>query len=1303
MSEPTEHGEGGVARGTARETRDALVAALVGRVETALSSGNAAGLFSREAEAEAERLLAWLATPDGLGPEVMYAVGVLHWARVVFDGEEHDPGDAERAGTLLVPLYLSAPTSLPEPLRVWFREVVFTEEVWGPEPEGEERTRALVEAQADVAMTLLMDRFLRLGDVAAGDLAVELLREAARALPRERPSRPVLLAYLGQLLFVRDERRASAGAPPSPTAPALGRPPEMPHLAEATAALREAHRATPPDHPNHLHCTSWLAVALRARGVLGGGDAATLREAAELFCEVADAVAEDHEELPEVLHGLGITLLAWLPCAAADGGRAASRLAARRRAVVEVAVDALRRSVELTEDGAPELAFRAETLTGALVTREQLDQGQQSGAERPGDGPDDDLMAVVRRMAAAVPDDQPSLLLDVLAQQLGEHVRLGGGGAGLVESYVEEQARGLAEVRQSMERLRRLAEELPPDAPGREAVEAAVDPSFLERLEEAQGLVRRAYLERGRGPSPPGADASPTEAEPGPERPPSPGVAEAAGALSALLGPVLEDAGLAEGGLLHTLLQGGSIAELADRWWQETEQRYAHLPERERARALLRTMLAEPEQSDEPGSMPSILPTPEPAGVAMAEEVIAVAERMMRELPSGHRDHVLLRSSRTLLRLYVQGPLPWTPPRAGSAAGGPGEPVAERYRERMGELVALMSDLPAAMAAMGMSAELVGPMNSLTASVASPFEAMATADAMVRELRERLAALPARTPEHAPERVEALRSLAFWHFNRAMMLEDPGDYGEGAAVARRLAAGSSLTAIDVMAWAQATLSVLQSGRLDARRDAEELPTHSVARQAAAMAADAVAVNDAPGALETLEDGRSFMLSRAMSARRELDALRRADPALAARFEDVRDRLTALHRRWVPDVGMVAEQRALAEEWAALSADLDGLGGFDRRRFMLPRRLGWRDLLPAAAEGPVVMVNVTPTRCHALLVREDGVRNVPLPELRAADVLARAAAFHEAIAALTGGGGRGRVEAAAAAEVVTETLGWLWDVVAKPVLDALGFTDTPSAGEAAWPRVWWSPGGPLASLPLHAAGHHEVPGEAVLDRVVSSYTPTLRALLFSRSHDPERAASSRTALVTALPETPGHAPLPHTVAEAEGLSGRLPGAVALTGPRATRAAVLEALNGASVAHFACHAASDPASPEKSRLLLHDGPLGLVDVGQLRLGRAELAYLSACGTARGSTRLADEAIHVASAFQLAGYGQVVATLWEIGDAFAASVGSDFYGRLGAALAAPGRLPAAHALHAVIREVRAGLPHLPWTWSSLVHAGA
>ncbi|MEO3868218.1 CHAT domain-containing protein [Nonomuraea sp. B12E4] len=263
--------------------------------------------------------------------------------------------------------------------------------------------------------------------------------------------------------------------------------------------------------------------------------------------------------------------------------------------------------------------------------------------------------------------------------------------------------------------------------------------------------------------------------------------------------------------------------------------------------------------------------------------------------------------------------------------------------------------------------------------------------------------------------------------------------------------------------------------------------------------------------------------------------------------------------------------------------------------------------------------------------------------------------------------------------------------------ALGITGPPQDG--VWPRLWWSPTGPLNSLPLHAAGHHTVAGASVLDRAVSSYTPTVRALLHSRARP---VPARRAGLTVAMPATPGHAALPETAREAVEVTARIQGQV-LVGPRASRAAVLAALPGASVAHFACHAGSDPYDPSASHLLLHDGTLSVTEISRLHLDDAELAYLSACATARGGARLADEAMHLASAFQLAGYAQAVATLWEIGDHTAATMAADFHRELGGALGDPARIPGALALHTATRRMRAAMPGRPSAWAAFLHSGA
>ena len=138
---------------------------------------------------------------------------------------------------------------------------------------------------------------------------------------------------------------------------------------------------------------------------------------------------------------------------------------------------------------------------------------------------------------------------------------------------------------------------------------------------------------------------------------------------------------------------------------------------------------------------------------------------------------------------------------------------------------------------------------------------------------------------------------------------------------------------------------------------------------------------------------------------------------------------------------------------------------------------------------------------------------------------------------------------------------------------------------------------------------------------------------------------------------------------------------MAGPSATYEAVVSALPGADWAHFACHGSSDLTSPSDSTLLLYDyreRPLAVPEIARLDLTGAELAFLSACSTARISGRLADEAIHLVSAFQLAGYRQVIGTLWAIDDRRARQIADETY----AALARDES--AAAALHDVTRRM-------------------
>ncbi|MDT0342550.1 CHAT domain-containing protein [Streptomyces litchfieldiae] len=1197
--------------------RDHLLNTLRTRLRRAAATRDPSGLRSDEALAEAEALLAHAVTAEGEpDAEVLHLTGMLRWYRAATAGSPEEGAAEGTAATLILsPLYLARPDLLPEEVRAWYAQTLGDDE-----PFGEERAHAYAESLSNLAM-LLMARGLVPDEPRPRRTAIVLLRDALARLPGDHPSRPVVQCNLGYALVIADSLPAAGEGPPA-----------LPHLAEATALLREAYAATPRDHPGHARCANGLALALRQGYAAAGGDPALLDEAIGLFRTAVDTAGDLDDNLPQILADFAEALLLRTARAGESAPDGLPSLAD-----LDEAVSAAHRSVELTPDEAPELAFRLATLNDALAARYEQ---SQSAADLDG------CVEALRGLLEVLPEQAEAeraavrlQLAQVLMNRQFFHRPTGAEGLEEVTALMAEAAAAMPEG--SEERASTLA-----------AMESIARHGTPHRVfdtpSELDDIDLRLMPRPGTVPT--------TESD----------------HMNALIGELLglgaergesRDAQLMD--FMATVLRyphRASLDEVMAAGFRTLEQRYAHLPPEERQRAMARVMNADARPAG----------PAEPPDTSDVDEVLGLVEQALRDLPADHPGRVLLRLSRVQLVLVRE-----------MHAGNPDAPARERIA-RLTATMPTMDDLAGMLRSLServdFTPDLFRPMIMLGSATWSPFEALAMGERGVRARRAEVAA--------APDDPEALAGLAFQLFLLHDLADDDAAYREATALARRLVAGDRPVNTWMLgAWAGAAAGRLQLAALATRPPEEsELPSSRLARLAIDQAATSLDEYDAPGALEALEEGRAHMLSHALNTRRELDDVRRADSGLARELEEVRARLTGLVPAWPPTGESTAEYHGLLREWGELTGRLRDLPGFDR--FLLPLPLGLADLRPAGAEGPVVTVNVHPRRCDALILDPDGLRTVPLPDLRAGELAEQAGAFHAAVESAAAGGAL----AGAANQVVLDTLSWLWDVLAEPVLTELGLTGPP-AGD--WPRLWWSPGGALTSLPLHAAGHHTVPGASVLDRAVSSYTPTLRALMLSRARPVPRR---RTPLAVAMPKTPGHRPLPRTVAEASALA-----AETLLGPEATRAAVLAALPGAHVAHFACHAAGDPADPGAGHLLLHDGPLGLTDISRLTLRNAELAYLSACGTARGGARLADEAIHVASAFQLAGFTQAIATLWEIGDGFAASVAADVHRELAPAMAAPARLPAALALHTVTRRVRAELPGRPLSWAALIHAGA
>jgi len=126
-------------------------------------------------------------------------------------------------------------------------------------------------------------------------------------------------------------------------------------------------------------------------------------------------------------------------------------------------------------------------------------------------------------------------------------------------------------------------------------------------------------------------------------------------------------------------------------------------------------------------------------------------------------------------------------------------------------------------------------------------------------------------------------------------------------------------------------------------------------------------------------------------------------------------------------------------------------------------------------------------------------------------------------------------------------------------------------------------------------------------------------------------------------------------------------------RPTAECVLRALPGYSIAHFACHGVPS-TNPADSHLLLlkaslsSDGlcteevdKLRVKDIATLKLpaAAARLVYLSACSTANSSSpSLADEVTHIVSSFHIAGFTNVIGTLWPAQDEACHKMAAHFY---------------------------------------------
>jgi len=256
------------------------------------------------------------------------------------------------------------------------------------------------------------------------------------------------------------------------------------------------------------------------------------------------------------------------------------------------------------------------------------------------------------------------------------------------------------------------------------------------------------------------------------------------------------------------------------------------------------------------------------------------------------------------------------------------------------------------------------------------------------------------------------------------------------------------------------------------------------------------------------------------------------------------------------------------------------------------------------------------------------------------------------------------------------------------------------------HIRWCPTGPLAFLPIHAAGIYNTDGTvacSLADIAISSYTPSLSALLNSSQRNVS-VQSSIELLVVSQSNTPGVNSLPGTEKEMQYIRRhasdlRIP-YHSLQGQEATVKQVLSAMKKHPWVHFACHGIQDTADPMQSGLRLSNGLLRLSDIIKEPLPNAEFAFLSACQTATGDKSRPEEAIHLAAGMLLAGYRSVVGTMWSIRDDVAPSVADEVYAEI-LRDGQPNSAKAAQALQTAVRGLRErGCPFASWV--PFIHMG-
>ncbi|CCT66566.1 uncharacterized protein FFUJ_03604 [Fusarium fujikuroi IMI 58289] len=396
-------------------------------------------------------------------------------------------------------------------------------------------------------------------------------------------------------------------------------------------------------------------------------------------------------------------------------------------------------------------------------------------------------------------------------------------------------------------------------------------------------------------------------------------------------------------------------------------------------------------------------------------------------------------------------------------------------------------------------------------------------------------------------------------------------------------------------------------------------------------------------LSLLEDSRCLDANSRAYCLDDFERLRQAHPSKLDEFLALRKDLRK--PMFVPPTGFIGNSpwRAQSRRRYQASIDCQRILTEIRNEPGFSNWLGPEDesrMLEAGAQGPVVVLTTGHSGSAAIIIRQDTIEVLRLPDLDYDEVVEKSDSS-------------GRFTVA--------TLLWLWETIAKPVLVYLGLSATPTDSR---PRLWLIPTGRLSYYPIHAAGDYKSRSTdpvSVLDYVVCSYIPSIKALNMARKRRIAIPENPKALLVSGKGSSAvaGHQSISKEISAIKNICQSRGFEVFQPNHKED---ILQALTSCTLFHFAGLFAGSREDPFESQLLLSSGVTTVKDIVDTtpRLHPPYLAYLSSCSTAKTYQDVfTDECLHAAGALHMAGFRHTIGTLGQVHDDLCSEISDFFYG--------------------------------------------